>query len=174
MTNELNLQFRKATIEDAPEIWEILQQSIDRRKKDGSTQWQDGYPNLSTVENDISNSNSYVLTQNEIVVATAAVIFNFEPTYEKIEGEWLTNDDFYVVHRVGVSDKVAGKGYATKLFEFVEEFAKANQVFSIKVDTLYDNKAMLRIMEKLNYTYCGEIEVRDGKRFAFEKVLPNS
>src|SRR5690606_26746389 len=103
MTNELNLQFRKATIEDAPEIWEILQQSIDRRKKDESTQWQDGYPNLSTVENDISNSNSYVLTQNEIIVATAAVIFNFEPTYEKIEGEWLTNDDFYVVHRVGVS-----------------------------------------------------------------------
>lgn len=169
--NEENLELRKATKEDISEIWKILQQSIERRRIDGSTQWQDGYPNLSTVENDIEKEFNYVLTLNEKIIATAALIFNDEPTYDVIDGAWLTNGDFLVVHRVGVSDEVAGKGYATKLFQIFEEFAKENEVYSMKVDTNFDNLAMLKILEKLGYTYCGEIQVRDGARKAFEKVL---
>lgn len=165
------LELRMAESEDIPAIWEILQQSIERRRKDGSDQWQDGYPNLSTVEDDVEKQQNYVLTQNGKVIATAAVIFNYEPTYDEIDGEWLTNGDFYVVHRVGVSDQVAGKGIATQFFLMIEEFVKEKGVFSIKIDTNFDNLAMLRILEKLDYTYCGEILVRNSPRKAFEKVL---
>lgn len=45
--------FRQAEGKDKHIIWEILQQAIERRRNDGSNQWQDGYPNLQTVENDI-------------------------------------------------------------------------------------------------------------------------
>jgi len=168
---EPHLVFRKASQPDISAIWEILQQSIERRRKDGSDQWQDGYPNLSTVESDVEKEQNYVLTQDGKIIATAAVIFNYEPTYDKIDGAWLTHGDFFVVHRVGVSDEVAGKGFATKLFQMIEEFAKEKEVFSIKIDTNFDNHAMLRILEKLDYTYCGEILVRNSPRKAFEKVL---
>lgn len=166
-----NLVFRKADEKDIHGIWEILQQAIERRKKDGSSQWQDGYPNLSTVENDVTKGQNYVLVWDEKIIATAALIFNNEPTYEVIDGAWLTHGDFLVVHRVGVSDEVAGKGFAQKFFLILEGFAKENNVYSIKVDTNFDNIPMLKIMEKLNYTYCGEVQVRDGSRKAFEKVL---
>lgn len=169
--NHENLSFRKATPKDKLKIWKILEQSIERRRIDGSTQWQDGYPNLSTVENDIEKGYNYVLTLDDKIVLTAALIFNNEPTYDVIDGAWLTNGDFLVVHRVGVSDEVAGKGFATKFFQIFEKFAKENEVYSIKIDTNFDNLAMLRILEKLDYTYCGEIQVRDGARKAFEKVL---
>lgn len=169
--NQENLNFRKGSEKDISEIWKILQQSIERRKNDGSNQWQDGYPNLSTVENDIEKGYNYVLTLNEKIIATSALIFNDEPTYDVIDGAWLTDGEFLVVHRVGVSDEVAGKGFATKFFETFENFAKKNEVFSIKVDTNFDNLAMLKILEKLGYSYCGEIQVRDGARKAFEKVL---
>lgn len=168
---EQNISFRKGTTKDIPEIWKILQQSIERRKNDGSTQWQDGYPNLSTVENDIKKGYNYVLTLNGKIIATAALIFNDEPTYDVIDGAWLTTGDFLVVHRVGVSNEAAGKGFATKFFQIFENFAKGNEVYSIKVDTNFDNLAMLKILEKLGYAYCGEIQVRDGARKAFEKVL---
>src|SRR5690606_3835408 len=136
--NEQNLKFRQAVEKDKPEIWKILQQSIDRRRKDGSDQWQDGYPNISTVENDVEKQQNFVLTQDGKVIATAAIIFNDEPTYNDIDGAWLTNEDFYVIHRVGVSDEVAGRGFATKLFQIIEDFAKENEVYSIKVDTNFD------------------------------------
>ena len=165
------LKFRQATPDDSREIWQILQQAILRRKNDGSRQWQDGYPNTGTVQSDIEHRIGYVLTENDEVAAYAAVIFNDEPAYEAIEGKWLSEGDFNVVHRVAVCDKAAGKGFATEIFRRIEEFSRKNGILSIKVDTNFDNAAMLRILEKLGYTYCGEVYFRGSARKAFEKVL---
>ena len=165
------LNFRQATPDDSREIWQILQQAILRRKNDGSRQWQDGYPNAGTVQSDIEHRIGYVLTENDEVAAYAAVIFNDEPAYEAIEGKWLSEGDFNVVHRVAVCDKAAGKGFATEIFRRIEEFSRKNGILSIKVDTNFDNAAMLRILEKLGYTYCGEVYFRGSARKAFEKVL---
>lgn len=165
------LQFRPATHEDADQIWNILHQAILRRKNDGSRQWQDGYPNPETVRSDIEREIGYVLTENGDIAAYCAILLNDEPAYEAIEGQWLSHGDFHVVHRVAVSDAVAGKGYATELFNRIEAFSKSRGVFSIKVDTNFDNFAMLRILEKLGYTYCGEVYFRGSARKAFEKLI---
>ncbi|WP_430827140.1 hypothetical protein [Chryseobacterium indologenes] len=72
MNSEIKL--RKAEIEDRDIIWGILQQSIERRKQDGSTQWQNGYPNLGTVESDIAKGFGYVLTVDGEIGVYAALI----------------------------------------------------------------------------------------------------
>ncbi len=171
MQAQENFILRKAEPNDQETIWEILQQAILRRKNDGSSQWQDGYPNSDTVRTDIENEFGYLLEIDGEIAAYSALIFNNEPAYENIEGKWLSDDDFFVVHRVAVSDQFLGKGIATKLFLEIENFAKQKQVFSIKVDTNFDNLAMLKILKKLNYTYCGEVYFRGSARKAFEKLL---
>lgn len=165
------IKFRKATQDDADKIWKILQQAIDRRRRDGSLQWQNGYPNPETVNSDIEKQIGYVLTENDRVVAYCAVLLNDEPAYENIEGKWLSDGDFNVVHRVAVSDEVAGKGYATEIFRRIEDFSRQNGIFSVKVDTNFDNAAMLHILKKLGYTYCGEVYLSGGVRKAFEKLI---
>ena len=167
--NQFNL--RKAIISDADTIWEILQQAIEMRRKDGSQQWQDGYPNLEVVKTDISLGKGYVLEVEGAIAAYAALVFNDEPAYDDIEGSWLTNGDFLVIHRVAVSDGFLGKGIAVILFQILENFAKERQVYSIKVDTNFDNLAMLHILEKLQFQYCGEVYFRGSARKAYEKVL---
>lgn len=162
---------RKAIISDADTIWEILQQAIERRRKDGSQQWQDGYPNLEVVKMDISLGKGYVLEAEGAIAAYAALVFNDEPAYDDIEGSWLTNGDFLVIHRVAVSDGFLGKGIAFILFQILENFAREHQVYSIKVDTNFDNLAMLHILEKLQFQYCGEVYFRGSARKAYEKVL---
>jgi GNAT superfamily N-acetyltransferase len=162
---------RRATVTDSDIIWTILQQAIEQRRLDGSTQWQDGYPNPATIQADIEQGYGYVLTAGEAVIAYAAVLLNNEPAYNDIEGKWLTNGDFFVVHRVAVSDTVKGKGIATTLFRLLEPFAVEQEVYSIKVDTNFDNTPMLKILDKLGYTYCGEVFFRGSARKAFEKVL---
>lgn len=162
---------RKATPSDQEVIWKILQQAIERRKKDGSSQWQDGYPNQDTVQTDLQNNCGFVLEMNGEIAGYAAIIFGIEPAYEEIEGNWLSTGDYVVIHRVAVSDQFAGKGIATKLFEKIEEVAIKQKVFSIKVDTNFDNIAMLKILEKSGYTYCGEVYFRGASRKAFEKIL---
>ncbi len=169
MSSEIKL--RKAEIEDRDIIWNILQQAIERRRQDGSTQWQQGYPNLDTVESDIAKGFGYVLTVDGEVAVYAALILNDEPAYSTIEGEWLSNGEFVVVHRVGVDEKFAGQGMAKKLFDHIEEFTKYHGIQSVKVDTNFDNIAMLKILEGKGYSYCGEVFLAGGVRKAFEKII---
>lgn len=162
---------RKASLEDLDAIWEILQDAIAQRKSDGSTQWQDGYPNPATIKDDINNGFGYVLVEEDAIIAYAAIIFGIEPAYEAIEGKWLSNNAYVVVHRVATAKNYKGKGIATQLFLLIEALSIQNEIFSIKVDTNFDNQPMLRILEKLNYTYCGEVFFRGSPRKAFEKLL---
>ena len=171
MINKNEILFRKANAADINIIWEIIQQSIERRRIDGSAQWQNGYPNLQTVESDVSKEFGYVITVDNEVAVFVALIFNDEPAYSSIEGAWLTTGEFLVIHRIAVSEKFAGQGLVKKLFDYVEDFVRTQNVQSIKVDTNFDNIAMLKILESKGYSYCGEVVLAGGVRKAFEKVV---
>jgi len=165
------MNLRKANQSELPVSWEIIQYAIAQRKQDGSDQWQDGYPNETTLQHDLDNGNAYVITEGDTVLAYAAIIFDKEPAYENIEGKWLTYSDYAVVHRVAASKLAKGKAVGMNLFQMIEGLCRDKKIYSIKVDTNFDNKPMLKILEKLNYTYCGEVYFRGGARKAFEKVL---
>ena len=163
--------FREAVIDDLPEIWNIIQQAIQRRKEEGSNQWQDGYPNPEVITHDIEHKQGYVLTEGETVIGYTAVLINDEPEYERLEGEWITNDDFVVFHRVAISENHLGKGYAKKMMTSIEAYALDKKIYSIKADTNHDNEPMKRIFETLGYQFCGRVYFRGSPRNAFVKVL---
>ena len=168
---EQEIKLRKAEIEDRDTIWNILQQAIERRRKDGSTQWQEGYPNLGTVESDIAKGFGYIMAVDGEISVYVALILNDEPAYSTIEGAWLSNGEFVVVHRVAVDEKFAGQGMVKILFDHIEEFTRSHGIQSIKVDTNYDNIPMLKILENKGYSYCGEVVLAGGVRKAFEKII---
>ena len=163
--------FRKAVESDVDQIWEVLQYAIACRKKDGSSQWQDGYPNLESIRNDLKNDWAYVIVDQEGILAYGAVIFDGEPAYEEIVGTWLSTDDFVVLHRIASAKRSKGMGIATHFFKYVEELALSKGIHSIKVDTNFDNTAMLKILDRLDYQYCGEVYFRGSARKAFEKLV---
>lgn len=165
------INFRKARIDDESEIWDILQKGIIRRKNDGSNQWQDGYPNPQIIRNDIEKEAGYVLTEGENIIGYFTMLINDEPAYAEIKGKWLSNDDYVVIHRVAISEKYLRKGLAKEIFNFAESFAVDNNIFSIKVDTNFDNIAMLKLLENMGYIYCGEVLYRGSPRKAFEKAI---
>ncbi len=167
----MNYNFRKAITIDSAPIWGILKDAILRRKKDGSNQWQDGYPNPESVQNDIEKGVGFVLTENESIIGYSAILINDEPEYANIVGKWLSNGDFVVFHRVAIAETHLGKGFAKVLFTFIEEFAKDNNILSVKADTNFDNGAMLSLFDKSGYVYCGEVHFRGSPRKAYEKVL---
>ncbi|WP_338378542.1 GNAT family N-acetyltransferase [uncultured Flavobacterium sp.] len=163
--------FRKATLKDKTAIWNIVQDAILRRKKDGSSQWQDGYPNEGIIENDIKSQAGYVLTDENIVIGYCAVLINNEPEYEKIIGKWITNEDFVVVHRIVIDTRYLGKGLSKVILKNIENHALNNNIKSIKVDTNFDNIPMMKIFDQMGYIYCGEVYFRGSPRRAYEKVL---
>ena len=167
----MEYEFRQSTLGDLAAIWEILQQAIIRRKEEGSNQWQDGYPNMEVIQKDMARGAGFVLVDGAIIIGYCAVLINDEPEYAKIQGEWLTNNDFVAIHRVAIDEKYLGKGLAKKIMAFVEVYAIKNRIYSIKADTNFDNIAMMKIFNSLGYTYCGEVYFRNSPRRAYEKVL---
>ena len=164
-------QFRRALLGEKTTIWAIIEHAIEKRKEDGSQQWQDGYPNIEVIENDIANGEGFVLTDGNTIIVYCAVLINNEPEYKKIIGQWLTNEDFVVVHRIAITKSYLGQSLSRIMLQNIESFAQNNSIFSIKVDTNFDNFAMLKIFEKMDYTYCGEVYFRGSPRKAFEKIV---
>lgn len=167
----MKFEFRRATSPDLDPIWDILKAAILRRKNDGSSQWQDGYPNREVILSDIAREAGFVLAHEGKIIGYCALFVNDEPEYLNIKGKWITNGDFIVVHRIAIDSTYIGKGLAKEILTNVEGYALSINVFSIKVDTNFDNIAMIKSFEKLGYEYCGEVMFRGSSRKAYEKVL---
>ncbi len=167
----MNYLFRKAEANDSTPIWTILQQAILRRKADGSNQWQDGYPNPQIIQQDIEKGIGYVLTNNGTIIGYTAVLINNEPEYDNLQGKWITHADFVVFHRVAIAQEYIGQNLSKKMIDFIEAFALANNIYSLKADTNHDNFAMMKIFEKSGFVFCGIVHFRGSPRRAYEKVL---
>lgn len=152
-------------------IWAIILQAKEQMRQMNSRQWQDGYPSVENITGDIENGYGYVLCDETGVIAYAAVIFNGEPAYSLINGKWLTDAAYVVVHRLAVADEAKNKGMATLFMQKVEELSRRTGIHSFRVDTNFDNRYMQKILFALDFTYCGEIVYDENKRQAYEKRI---
>ncbi|HEY5586055.1 MAG TPA: GNAT family N-acetyltransferase [Ruminiclostridium sp.] len=167
------MEFRKAVETDVNSIINIIKQAQAYFKENGINQWQDNYPNVETVKKDISNKNGYVLLKDNNVVGTIAVTFDGEKTYDSIyDGEWISNHEYAVIHRIAVDANYKGLGLASVIIKNTEEICFNKGVHSIKVDTHRENVSMQKLLQKNRFQYCGIIYLEDkSKRIAFEKTL---
>ena len=165
------MTFRQATPHDLPTIYEILEGAIRRLGEAGVDQWQHGYPNRARIEADVKESIGYVIEQADEVLAYGAVLFDGEPSYRTIEGAWLTEQENYVVvHRMCVAEKVLGQGFGRYFMQAVERLA-CGRVSSFRVDTHADNRVMQSLLPRLGFTRCGIIYFESRHLIAFEKIL---
>ena len=114
----------------------------------------------------------HVIVNNEnSIIGYVAIIDEIEPAYTAIEGKWLNDDPYIVMHRLAVAQDIVIKGLGTWTMQEIEKIALVKNIHSIKVDTNFDNIAMLRVFDKLGYIYCGEVNFGGGIRKAFQKIL---
>jgi len=167
------MEFSKAVETDTNSIMNIITQAQNYFKKQGINQCQDNYPNVETISNDINNRNGYVLLKNNNVVGTVVVTFDGEKNYDSIyEGEWISNDEYAVIHRIAVDSKFKGMGLSSIIIKSIEKICLSKGVHSIKIDTHKENISMQKLLLKNGFHYCGIIYLEDkSERIAFEKTL---
>ena len=119
------------------------------------------------------NQESYVVTENEIIIGTVMFTTKPESSYNKINGSWITNNKPYgVIHRMAIKSEYRNKGIAKFIFSEFENILKNKNIQSMKIDTHNDNLGMKNLLLKMGYSYCGKILLGNGdKRIAFEKKL---
>ena len=113
------------------------------------------------------------MEDNGKVIGTVAVSIDNEKTYDIIdEGEWLSNDEYAVIHRMAVDNNYKGNGSSAVIIKHIEDICLKKGIHSIKIDTHEENISMQRVIKKNNFKYCGIIYVDDkSPRIAFEKLF---
>ncbi|MDO4198517.1 MAG: tRNA (adenosine(37)-N6)-dimethylallyltransferase MiaA [Erysipelotrichaceae bacterium] len=149
-------EIRKTTYEDLKRIEEIYAAARQKMRDIGNySQWNNNYPSVSVVEEDIEKGNSYVVTDNDKVVATFAFIIGEDPTYKKIDGKWLNDLPYGTVHRIASDKGVKG------IMPFVIDYVKRSG-YDIRIDTHEKNSVMIHQILKCGFKYCGIIITDDG------------
>ncbi len=167
------MTIRLSEYSDQPMMMELFALASEGLRRAGVDQWQNGYPTPEIVRADISRRESYVMVDGHRVVGTAVISFAGEPTYDKIDGEWLTESEAYVViHRLTIHPELRGGRLAGRLMAHAEELCRQRGVRSMRIDTHADNLPMQRAVLGFGFRYCGVITLADGApRLAYERPV---
>ena len=147
-----SLLFRPTLPDDLERICTIIRQAQAQMRLRGSRQWQNGYPAAAHITDDIDRGYGHVLcTHTGLVVAYGAVVFDGEPAYAEIDGTWLDQAPYVVLHRLAVAQEVKGQGIATEFMRRTMTLARERGTGSFRIDTNFDNRCMLRLLAKFGF-----------------------
>lgn len=160
-----------AAMDDLAEIMQIFAQAREFMGGMGNPQWQDGFPEESFIADKISCGLMYKLMCGDSLAAVFSVL-DYDEDYNVIDGKWLTDGNYFVLHTVAVARLFRGRGCARFIFSYAESMAAARGKISVRMDTHEQNVPMRTLVASLGYTFCGKLKVRGGKpRIGFEKLI---
>lgn len=166
------MKFRLARAEDLAEIMSIIFQAKESLKSFGIDQWQKGRPNEESILYDISREESFLIEEKGVIIATAALVKGIDVAYENIyEGCWGNNGLYCSIHRIAVLNRYKQEGVASKLLNFLEEKALQFEMPDVRIDTHPGNEIMKKWIVKNGFVYCGKVDLTDGVRLAYQKLL---
>ncbi|GHU88990.1 acetyltransferase [Clostridia bacterium] len=158
------MTIRKMTAADLEEAARIYAEARDYMRESGNpNQWYDYYPPREKTERDVEDGTGYVCVENGEIAAVFYFNIGRDPTYEKIDGAWLNDEPYGVIHRI--ARRRGARGAAAFCVGWCFE-----QCGNIKIDTHRDNAPMRGLLERLGFEYCGIIWLEDGaERMAFQR-----
>ncbi|MDF4203384.1 GNAT family N-acetyltransferase [Maribacter sp. SA7] len=145
-----------AKISQIPKILKMTDACRIAMEANGIYQWTTDYPSKLAFENDIERNELYVLQIDNEIVGCIVVSLLMDEEYTSVN--WLTeNVNNYYIHRLAVHPKYQSKGFAQRLMDFGESFARENNAVSVRLDTFSQNKRNQKFYEQRGYTKLGDI-----------------
>lgn len=164
------LNFRLAQPDDLEPIFSIFENAISVMYNSGIHQWDEVYPNMETLEEDISKQQLYMVISEENILAAYVLNQEFDQGYSLVNWKY-SDSSFCVVHRLCVDPKFQNQEIATMTMKYIEEHAKNSGVESIRLDAFILNPFAVKLYEKLGYENVGTVMFRKGEFYLFEKKL---
>jgi ribosomal protein S18 acetylase RimI-like enzyme len=142
-------------INEAEEIYKIYDGCRKGMQSEGIFQWQNDYPTIETVKQDIEDKNLYGYYEDQKCLGAVSINTHQDEEYKEIE--WKGPDEnVIVIHRLAVNPEYQSKGIARLLMDFAEDYAKKENYSAIRLDSYSQNKRALKFYENRGYQKRGE------------------
>ena len=154
----------KATLSQLPQILKIYEKARKFMSESGNpTQWGTYYPTEEMIRQDILTGKSYVNLKDGNLCAVFYFAVENDPTYGYIDGAWLNDAPYGVIHRI------AGDG-SGGILKTAVAFAQEKSEY-LRIDTHEENTLMQRALAKLGFRRCGIIHLANGDpRIAYDRI----
>lgn len=147
------MTIRKAIKNDLDRCLEIYSDAREYMRQNGNPdQWGTEYPFDYLIKDDIELGRLYVVDCEGLVEGVFLMESGPDETYSEIEGQWLNDEPYYVIHRIASSGKV--KGVVNVAVDFALQNTK-----NVRIDTHEKNLTMQKVLEKIGFKHCGTIYV---------------
>ncbi len=146
---------RKAIPSDIDAVLNLTKSCARAMISKGIYQWNEHYPTKERFRTDIELQELYVLDEETVI---GVIVLTEIEDEEYIPIQWLTqNGNNLYVHRLAVHPTFWGQGYAQKLMDFAEDYARKHQYESIRLDTFSQNPRNQKFYETRGYQKLGNI-----------------
>ncbi|MBD3918477.1 GNAT family N-acetyltransferase [Paenibacillus sp. PR3] len=135
-------------------------------------QWDDQYPNIEVIRDDIHNETIYAAVVDDRIAGV--ISFDDQEMDEYTTVDWSMNDGKYlIVHRLAVHPEFQRLGIAKRLMDFVHETCIKQQIQSVRLDVYSGNPHAVAFYERLGYEHRGQVMFprRIQPFYCMEKVL---
>lgn len=157
---------RKAKPSEIDKIITITRACATKMTAEGIFQWDNDYPNKKAFEKDVRRDELYVLSAEDSLIGCITISTKKDEEYNSID--WLTDDGLnYYIHRLAVHPDFQHKGYAKKLMDFAEMYAKRQKALSVRLDTFSKNYRNQRFYEARGYQKLGDVYFPRQAEFPF-------
>ncbi|QYA24807.1 GNAT family N-acetyltransferase [Gramella sp. MT6] len=147
---------RTADIKDLQEIKSLTEDCAQAMIQKNIYQWNEHYPSLEKLESDILKKELFVLEEGAKIIGIIVNTPEKDEEYTPINWLSKTENNLYI-HRLATHPDHWGKGYAQKLMDFAEDYAKQQKYESVRLDTFSQNPRNQRFYEARGYQRLGNI-----------------
>ncbi len=163
------LTLQQAKADDLQNVIGIFAEAIDDMCRRGIFQWDEIYPSKETLQSDIKQNDLYVVCDDERIVG--AVVLNDCQDEEYAKANWIYSEPAGVVHRLCIDPVCQHKGYGRQVMVLAHAMLMEKGYKSVRLDAFSQNPHALRLYESLGYRRAGEMNIRKGLFYLFEKRL---
>ena len=163
---------RKANYKDLKNIMKMFNSCVRGMIKNNIDQWDESYPSVENISNDLNSETYYVAEINDEIVGGINIDQIQDKTY--LDVNWKdTSDSFLVVHRLAVKEDFWYKKIGKSLMQFAEKLVVKKNLKSIRLDTYSGNPKAMYFYKKMGYTLLEKIYLKPNKNeyYCFEKLI---
>lgn len=164
------INFRSAKESDAKAVLDLYRRAAKKTTECGIDQWDELYPDMSDVTDDISEGCLFIGEQDGQIMSVYTLNRKWDEEYKN--GLWkYPEESCAVIHRLCVDPKLWHLGIGRLTMQYIEKAAKDVGIKSLRLDVLSSNPYAVKLYKKLNYTIAGIAEYRKGKFYLMEKKI---
>lgn len=160
----MQIQVKNSQISDIDTIFDFYDLAVAHQKKVFNKHWQ-GF-SIDLVKTEIAENRQYKILIDGIVACVFAVTFN-----DKLI--WGDKDaDSVYIHRIVTHPQFRGYSLVKEIIKWAKEFAPANGIKFIRMDTWADNEKLLDYYTSCGFDYVGVVtmEKTDGLPKHYEGI----